>query len=81
MPVNQIVFKCDPEFKKLLQRLAAEKDRSVANFLKRAIKIYLREHEGIDWVDGQARPIRYEMDEKTHLRQVAENAEPYKKDV
>ena len=51
--MNQIVIRCDPELKRLLQRLAAEQDRSVANYIKRALKVYFQEHEGIDWVDGR----------------------------
>lgn len=75
--MNLISFKCEPDFKRLLQRLAKEKDRSVANFIKRALRIYLREHEGIEWEDGQGRPAQVKVGDQPQLRSVAEDIDPY----
>jgi predicted transcriptional regulator len=39
----------DPELKDLLQKLADEEDRSLSNFVVRALITYLKEYKGIDW--------------------------------
>ena len=43
-----IGLKVDPEFKEFLQKLAAEENRSLSNFIKHAIKTYIKEHKGIN---------------------------------
>jgi predicted DNA-binding protein len=60
MPSNQIVFKCDPELKRLIQRLAAKQGRPVGNYIKWALTTYLKEHEGIDWEKAKAQPDKYD---------------------
>ena len=44
-----IGIKVDPEFKEFLQNIASEENRSLSNFIKHAIKTYIKEHKGIDW--------------------------------
>ena len=44
-----IGIKVDSEFKEFLQKLAAEENRSLSNFIKHAIKTYIKEHKGLTW--------------------------------
>jgi len=44
-----IGIKVDPEFKEFLQKLASEENRSLSNFIKHALKTYIKEHKGIDY--------------------------------
>ena len=44
-----IGIKVDPEFKEFLQKLAEEDDRSLSNFIKHALKTYIKEHKGLTW--------------------------------
>ena len=44
-----IGIKVDSEFKEFLQNLAAEENRSLSNFIKHAIKTYIKEHKGLTW--------------------------------
>jgi len=44
-----IGIKVDPEFKEFLQKMAAEENRSLSNFIKHAIKTYIKDHKGITW--------------------------------
>ena len=44
-----IGIKVDSEFKELLLKLASEENRSLSNFIKHAIKTYIKEHKGIDY--------------------------------
>ena len=44
-----IGIKVDPEFKEFLQKLASEDNRSLSNFIKHAIKTYIKEHKDVTW--------------------------------
>ena len=43
-----IGIKVDPKIKKLLQDLANQESRNLSNFCYHAIKIYVKEHFGLD---------------------------------
>ena len=45
----RIGIKFDPDFKEFLQKLASKDNRSLSNFIKHAIKTYIKEHKGITW--------------------------------
>jgi predicted transcriptional regulator len=42
-------IRIDPELKDSLQKLADEEDRSLSNFVVRALLTYIKEHKGVDW--------------------------------
>jgi len=44
-----IGFRVTPEFKKLLEKLADEENRSLSNFTENAILTYIKEHKDIDF--------------------------------
>jgi hypothetical protein len=44
-----IGFRVTKEFKKFLQKLADEENRSLSSFLNNAVITYIKEHKGIDW--------------------------------
>lgn len=44
-----IGIKVEPEFKEFLQKMADEENRSLSNFIKHAIKTYIKEHKDVTW--------------------------------
>jgi uncharacterized protein (DUF1778 family) len=44
-----IGFRVTKEFKKLLQKLADEENRSLSSFLNNAVLTYIKEHKGLTW--------------------------------
>jgi hypothetical protein len=44
-----IGFRATKEFKKFLQELADDENRTLSSFLTNAVLTYIREHKGITW--------------------------------
>ena len=44
-----IGFRVTKEFKKFLQKLADEENRSLSSFLVNAVLTYIKEHKGLTW--------------------------------
>jgi len=44
-----IGFRVTKEFKKFLQKLADEENRSLSSFLNNAVLTYIKEHKGLTW--------------------------------
>ena len=47
-----IGIKIEPKIKELLQKLADDESRNLSNFCYHAIKIYVKEHFGVDIEKG-----------------------------
>jgi predicted transcriptional regulator len=45
---EMIGIKVEPEIKKTLQKLAEKESRNLSNFCYHVIKIYVKEHFGVD---------------------------------
>jgi predicted transcriptional regulator len=44
-----IGFRVTKEFKKFLQKLADEENRSLSSFLNNAVLTYIKDHKGFNW--------------------------------
>jgi len=44
-----IGLKVDTEFKKFLQKMAEDENRSLSNFILNAVLTYIKDHKGVDW--------------------------------
>ncbi len=51
-----IGFRVPQQFKKFLQELADEENRSLSSFLYNAVLYYVREKKGIDWRKETSKP-------------------------
>lgn len=79
-----IGLKVNPEFKELLQKLAAEENRSLSNFIKNCLMEYLKENRGIDWKQDEIVQVKPESHETLTFASsppltVHEPAKPYGK--
>lgn len=44
-----IGFRATKKFKKFLEKMAKEENRTLSNFIVNAILTYIKEHKGIEW--------------------------------
>jgi hypothetical protein len=51
-----IGFRATKEFKKFLQKLADDENRTLSSFLTNAVLTYIKDHKGIDYKKTKGKP-------------------------